>query len=192
MKKVYFVTSNPGKVEIMNGILTDLSVKDVKIKMLDYDAPEDKSSGDVEVIASLCAKHCAEKFNKEILTTDGGLFIDILNGFPGINIGDTLRTKGVEYILELMKGKENRKAYYQLATAYCVPGQEPKSFVSKADFIVAQEVRRSFGFGFDKIMVPVGYTQTLSENKEVRDKVLPYRQNFIDFLKWYNEASSSR
>lgn len=191
MRKVYFVTSNPGKVGIMKGMLSELDVKDVKIEMLDYDAPEDKSDGKVETIASLCAKHCAEKFNKEILTTDGGLFIEALGGFPGVNIGDVLRSKGAKYLLELMKGKENRKAYYKVATAYCAPGDEPKIFVSKGDLIITTEKRGKGGYGFDSIVIPVGYEQTFAENLEVRDKVLCYRPNFINFLKWYNEKNKN-
>lgn len=186
MKTIYFVTSNPGKVEIMNSILNDIDIKDIKIEMFDYDSPEDKSSGNIGLIASLCAKHCADKFGKEILTTDGGLFIEGLKGFPGVNTGFTLRRVGIEGILKLMQGVENKKAYYEVATAYCSPWQEPKVFVHRTDFTVIDEKRGENGFGFDPILIPIGYEKTLAEDISVRDKVLGYRPNFINFLKWYN------
>lgn len=188
LKTIHFVTSNPGKIEILNNILKELNLNNLKIEMLEYDAPEDKNDEKVETIAGLEAKHCAEKFQKQVITTDGALYIEALNGFPGINTAFTLKRIRTKGLLKLMHGEENRKAYYKVATAYCKPGQEPKIFVSQTDLIVANKKKGDWGFGFDPILIPIGHNKTLAEDTDTRDKVLPYRKNFIEFLRWYNET----
>lgn len=186
MKKIYYVTSNPGKAEILNSIVKDLN-PNLKIEQHDYDYPEYKHDDKIETVALEGAKHCAEKLQKEIIVTDAGLFIEELNGFPGINTAFVLKRIGIDGILKLMHGKENRNAKFKVALAYCAPGKKPELFYAETPLVIAEEARGEKGFGFDPIMIPVGFDETLSENIEIRDKVLGYRPAFEKFIRWYNE-----
>ena len=188
MKTIHFVTSNPGKVEILNNILKELNLNDIKIEMINYDSPEYKHDGKIETVALESAKHCASKFNKEIITTDVGLFIEALNEFPGINTAFTLDRIGTKGLIELMKDKENRNAKFKAALAYCAPNKEAKSFTIETDLIISKEEKGDKGFGFDPIAIPKGHNQTFAENTKLRDELIGYKQAFIKFIKWYQNV----
>ena len=49
---------------------------------------------------------------------DAGFFIDELNGFPKAFVNFSLETIGIDGILKLMEGKENRRCKFEECLAY--------------------------------------------------------------------------
>src|SRR3989338_2105169 len=76
--KLYFVTSNLGKVKEFRQILEPK----VEVEHIEMQYPELRSD-DPEEIAQMSAKQLADKFKRPIVVEDSGLFIKALNGFPG-------------------------------------------------------------------------------------------------------------
>ncbi|MBU0614789.1 MAG: RdgB/HAM1 family non-canonical purine NTP pyrophosphatase [Nanoarchaeota archaeon] len=158
MKKIYFVTHNPGKVKEFKQILEPKII----VEQINYDYPELRHDDPMD-IAKDGAKHCAEKFKKNIVVEDSGLFIAALKDFPGTCSAYTHKRIGLKGILKLMEGVIDRSCKYKSAVAYCEPGKEPIAFLGEEEGTIAKEERGNNGFGHDPIFIPKGYDKTYAE-----------------------------
>ncbi len=156
-KKITFVTGNWAKIKSAKQAIEPLGYVVDNIKM---ETPEIQAD-DVTDVAKYSAKWACEKLGKAVLKNDTGLFVNGLNGFPGVYthyVDDTLGTKG---LLKLMDGIEDRTAYFKETLAYCEPGKEPIAFEGitkgKIDIVESGE----YGFTWDKVFIPEGEEKTL-------------------------------
>lgn len=184
MKKIYLVTSNPGKVESFRNILQKMNL-DFEVEMLNAEYPEDKSDETTQGVALMSAKYCAEKYEKPVLTTDVGIFIKALNGFPGVNTKFTLKRIGNEGILKLMEGKDDREVDWILSLGYCEPRKKAREFTAITKGRISEAQKGEKGFGFDPIFIPKGYDKTFAEDIELRDAVSPFNEAIKNFAEWY-------
>jgi XTP/dITP diphosphohydrolase len=184
MNKIYLVTSNLGKVESFNTILQRMNF-DFQIEMFNEEYPEDKSDETTQGVALAGAKHCAQKYNKPVLTTDVGLFIKALNGFPGVNTKFSFNRIGNEGIIKLLEGEEDRRVDWILSIGYCERNGEPVEFTATTKGTIPEAPRGDKGFGFDSIFIPEGYSATLAEDLEARDRISPFDKAIRKFAEWY-------
>ena len=90
-----------------------------------------------------------------ILIDDSGLFINALNGFPGVYSAYALKTISYQGILKLMSGIQDRKAYFEASLAYKEPGREILFAHGRCDGEISHEpMLGPQGFGFDPVFVP--------------------------------------
>lgn len=188
METIYFITSNPGKVESLKNILK-LAQVSLDIQMLEAEYPEDKSKESTHDIALSGATYCAQEYKKPVLVTDVGLFIEDLNGFPGINTAFTLKRIGTQGILKLLEDSKTRRADWELSLAYGEPDGFTKVFTETIHGSIASEERGMNGFGFDPIFIPAGFSKTLAEDdaEAFRDQVSPFKQAVLRFAEWYSQ-----
>ena len=78
--KITYVTGNKAKIESARHALEPLGFEVDNVKM---ETPEIQADDVVEV-SMYSAKWAAEKLNKPVLKNDSGLFVNGLNGFPGV------------------------------------------------------------------------------------------------------------
>jgi len=161
---INFATSNSGKVREFKQILEP----EIKVNHIKISYPEIRSD-DSEEIARHSAKELAERFKKNIVVEDSGLFIKALNDFPGTYSATVHKKIGLEGILKLMKNVKNRECEYKSAAAYCKPGKKPISFLGVEKGKIAESARGNFGFGHDPIFIPEGSSKTYGEIKNVED-----------------------
>lgn len=157
MKKITYVTGNAFKVAGMKMALEPLGYEIDNIKM---ETPEIQAN-DVSEVAKYSAKRAAEKLNIPVLKNDSGLFVNWLNGFPGVYthyVEDTLWEDG---LLKLMEWLQDRTAYFKESIAYCEPNGEPIVF----DWITKGriDIKKSgtYGRSWDFVFIPDGEEQTL-------------------------------
>ena len=186
MNKIYLATTNKGKVESMNNILKDINL-DLDIEMIEYDYEEHKEEGTTSRIVLDGAEYLANKYNKNILVTDVGIFIKELNGFPGVNTKFSISKIGNEGIIKLLEDKKDRSVDWILSIGYCEPNKKPIEFTSITKGKISKEVKEGEGFGFDFIFIPNSYDKTLSEDIRIREIISPFRSSIIEFGKWYKE-----
>ncbi|MGD0728688.1 MAG: non-canonical purine NTP pyrophosphatase [Candidatus Micrarchaeaceae archaeon] len=103
-----------------------------------------------------------------IICEDGGFFVNALNGRPGVQINPYLEEKGVEGLLEEMRGRSDRSAHFWEVLAYKDPLMEkPEYFESIVHGVVADEKRGKMqDFNWSKlhlVFVANGYTKTWAE-----------------------------
>ena len=155
--KIIFVTGNMTKLKSARQVLEPLGIKVDNEKMETIEIQAD----DVEDVAKFSAKWASEKLKCTVLKNDMGLFVEALNGFPGVYthyIDDTL---GEDGLLKLMEGKENRKAYFKEVLAYCEYGKEPVTFTGITKGTISRKKQGQYGWSWDFIFIPDGKQDTL-------------------------------
>jgi len=99
---------------------------------------------------------------KPVLVEDAGLFIEVLNGFPGPYSSYVYKTIGLHGILKLLDNVDNRKACFKSAVAL-VLGSKVYTSTGEVCGVIAYHPRGSSGFGFDPIFIPNGESRTFAE-----------------------------
>jgi XTP/dITP diphosphohydrolase len=138
-----FVTSNKGKFAEARGIFGDLEQKDIGYTEIQADT--------LEEVAIFGMKEVAARLHGPVMLEDAGLFIEALQGFPGVYSAYVQKTIGNDGILRLMEGVENRKAFFKSVVVYAEPELEPQMFTGIVRGQIGYEARGSSGFGYDPI-----------------------------------------
>ena len=106
-----------------------------------------------------------------MLKNDSGLFVNGLNGFPGVYTHYVDDTLGVDGLLKLMDGLEDRSAYFKESIAYCEPGGEPIVFEGFTKGRIDVKKSGTYGWSWDFIFIPDGEEKTLGcFNDDIRFK----------------------
>jgi XTP/dITP diphosphohydrolase len=94
---------------------------------------------------------------------DAGLFVEALSGFPGVYSAYVFRTLGVDGVLRLMEGGQDRRARFESRIALCLPGGAIEVLAGTCRGVIPAGARGAGGFGFDPIFVPEGDARTFAE-----------------------------
>lgn len=102
------------------------------------------------------------------IADDSGLMIDALDGFPGVRSSEFMPNASykekMQFILRMMEGKTNRTARFVCVAAYYDP--ENKLLLCAEGSVeghISDEIRGNFGFGYDPIFIPKGFSKTFGE-----------------------------
>ena len=190
MRKIVLATKNTGKIAEFERLLSEFT-PDVKVLGLaDFpDMPEVVESGKtLNENARLKAKAICEFSNLPALADDSGLFIDALDGQPGVY---SARWAGYEGLDSKMKDLANinkaleelkdvpqgsRGAQFRSVVAFCRQNLD-STFLEKDELgvlsgqILTQPIGRA-GFGYDPIFMPDLFDQSLAQlPPRVKDEV---------------------
>ena len=146
--ELIFVTSNEGKFREAKEIAAKYRIE-LKWRKMSYLEPQGSS---LEEIAKLSAETLSKELKEPFFLEDSGLFVEALKGFPGPYSSYVFKTIGNEGIIRLMKGVENRKAYFLAVIAY-FDSEKVQIFTGKVEGEIATEMRGDKGFGFDPIFL---------------------------------------
>ncbi len=143
-------------------------------------------SDDIGEVAKFAATEAARAYRKPLIVEDTGLFINPLGGFPGSYTSFAFRSIGLEGVLKLLVGKEERRARFESAVAYCEPDGEPRLFRGSVRGRIAKGAFGREGFGFDPIFIPDGRRVTMAEMKiEEKCRVSHRAAATTRFGAWY-------
>ena len=166
VEKLLFATNNLHKLrEVQEIIGTSFSILSLKDVSIEGDIPE--TSDTMEGNARQKARYIYEKTGMDCFADDTGLFIDTLEGRPGVysaryagegcSFEDNIRK-----VLAEMEHAENRNASFRCVVCLILGGKE-HLFEGRIDGIILKEKRGMEGFGYDPVFVPNGQAQTFSE-----------------------------
>jgi XTP/dITP diphosphohydrolase len=183
MKKIYFITSNSGKVLEVKNKLIDLDLTVIQ-KNLGYPEIQSKSLKDV---AKFGVQHVQKRLKFPFILEDAGLFIEGLGGFPGVFSAYVFHTIGCDGILKLMKGMEgkDRKAIFRSVFAYAEPVKKPILFVGECHGTISENMRGRNGFGYDPIFIPGDGNKTFGEMSTSEKNKLSHRGKSLEKLADY-------
>jgi len=184
--EILFATSNMSKFLEAQSVLAEYGIR---LAFVGHRGLEIQSDS-VEEIAKHSAKSSSLQANGGTVVEDAGLFIDILNGFPGPYSSFVFRKLGCDGILKLLNGKLNRKARFLSVVAFCEPSGEPVCFSGRVEGAIATEARGTNGFGFDPIFFAEGAGQkTFAEMQTLEKGRYSHRAKaFREFAKWFVES----
>ena len=187
MEQIVFVTHNKGKIAAAKR-----NMKDVDFVVYEYELEEPRSD-DITYISKYKVMEAYKLVHKPCISLDCGFWIDELNGFPRAFVNFALDTIGIEGILKLMEGKENRSCRFTECLSY-YDGKELRQFMGKHEGTLTTEI-----VGMDSaekwsdiwyIYKPAGYEKTLSQmTDEERANRIRYESvsSMEEFAKWYRK-----
>lgn len=175
MTDLVFATNNLHKLqevrEIMGNRFRILSLTDIN---LDVEIPEDQDT--IEGNAKQKARFVFEKTGMDCFADDTGLFIEALDGRPGVfsaryageqcSFDDNIRK-----VLAELDGFDNRKASFRCVICLIFKGKE-HLFEGRIDGVITHVRNGKAGFGYDPVFLPDGHNQTFAE-------MPPYLKNGI-------------
>ncbi|WP_297464690.1 XTP/dITP diphosphatase [Thermococcus sp.] len=180
--RLAFVTSNPGKIEEARKYLEPLGVE---VYQLRFPYPEIQADT-LEEVAEYGAKWLAERVDSPFFLDDSGLFINALRGFPGVYSAYVYKTLGIDGILKLLEGVDDRSAYFKSVVAYW--DGELHLFTGRVGGRITTEPRGKGGFGFDPIFVPSGFDRTFAEMTTEEKNEISHRGKALKaFAEWLKE-----
>ena len=128
--EIIFVTHNTGKIKS-----AEKYFKNLKCKIFKYELDEPRSD-DIKEIATAKVKQAYGIVKKPCIALDTDFRIEALNGFPRAFVNFTLETIGINGILKLMEGQEDRTCAFNECLAYhdgkeihYFYGRSPRKFI---------------------------------------------------------------
>jgi len=184
MKTIYFITSNKGKILEAKKKFSNLDIEVIQ-KNLGY--PEIQADS-LEEVAKFGVEHIQKQFNQPFILEDAGLFIDALDGFPGVYSAYVYYRIECSGILKLLADiDDNRKATFRSVFGYSEPGKKPKLFIGDTKGTISKKTAGEHGFGYDPIFIPNGENKTFAQMKTEEKNQFSHRgkslEKIINYLK---------
>ena len=198
MKQICFVTRihlkcNKNKLQEIQQLL--FSFKIISLDDLNFfdDIPETENT--IERNAFLKANFINNKFNIDCFSDDTGLFIDSLDGLPGVKsarfAGENSNSEeNISLVLKSLENKKSRSATFK--TVICLIINNRKHFFEgSVPGTITEQKSGESGFGYDPIFIPFGYNKTFSEMTIEEKNLISHRskavQKLIKFLNSYEK-----
>ncbi len=120
-----------------------------------------------------------------VISDDSGLFIEALNGFPGIKSSDFQKENEnyLEEILKMMKDKENRKAYFRCVIVFIDSQSNEYIFDGEVLGEISYEILGNNGFGYDPIFLYKPLNKTFAQIDTKTKNQISHRGQALKKLK---------
>lgn len=180
MKEIYFITGNKGKILEATQKFSNVNIKIIQ-KNIGY--PEIQTDS-LKNVAEFGIEDIRKRFDKPFITEDAGLFIDSLNGFPGVFSAYVFQTIACEGILKLLKNieEDHRTAVFKSVYAYFEPGKKPLFFTGECPGSISDKIIGGNGFGYDPIFIPNKSEKTFAQMKTDEKNKYSHRGKSLDKL----------
>ena len=137
--------------------------------------------------AMLKARAWAEKSGLPCLADDSGLEVEALDGAPGL-FSARIAEGGnkISWLLNELKGIENRRARFAASLALCVPGEYILICEGFCYGKIGQAPKGSNGFGYDPLFIPDGFEKTFAElSQEIKNSISHRTNAFKKIIKLF-------
>ncbi len=165
MIRIVLVTGNENKRKEVECILSKFG--NFVVEKAPYLKKLEVQSDSLEEIARTAIENIARAVKPQpdtyIVVEDDGLFIDALRGFPGPYSAYVYQTIGLDGILKLLEGVEDRRATFRSVLGVLTPSGKIEIIQGSVNGYIAKEKRGTGGFGYDPIFIPEGYDKTFAE-----------------------------
>lgn len=196
MEKISFATGNKGKVEEMTPQFEEkgIELQQVEVDVPEIDAMSVEEVADQKVRDSFKAAVEQGKVDDDemIIVDDTGFFVEALGGFPGAEAAFFARTAGVDNLLPMMEGEENRSAYFKTAIAVYLQGKDQvEVFSGKMEGRVPEKKRgESYPYlPYNSYFIPShGDGSSLAENQELKNNEMHRMKAVEKFLDWADSS----
>lgn len=196
MNKILIASNNEHKVFEIKSILKNnpsielFSLKDFGISV---NLTEDGSS--LEENALIKASEINKIFNLPALSDDTGLFVDVLDGEPGVHSARysgenaTYKDNCEKLLIKLYNIEdEKRTARFESVTCYCINKNEYYFFkgICKGKIIKAE--RGKNGFGYDPLFIPDKSNKTYAELSDLEKNIISHRSISLNKFKEFSDS----
>jgi len=187
--EIVFATHNNNKLKEVKQIL---SSSYTIFSLNDIDCTEEiiEDADTIEGNALIKARHVYETYGKACFADDTGLFVNALNGAPGVYSAryageDNNAKKNIAKLLKHLLGKKDRSAYFKTVIAFKSSIQE-SIFTGICKGHILEVPKGDKGFGYDPVFVPEGYIKSFAELPAETKNDISHRgkaiKRFTEFL----------
>lgn len=171
-------SNNAHKLTECRRLLANSPLNLISAEELGIQLDVDESGDTFNENAQLKARAFSYETDLPVIADDSGLEVDALGGRPGIHSSrfEGLRSDSARNtrLLEMLAGtpREGRQARFRCVIVAARAGRVQLSVEGICVGLIAARCQGGFGFGYDPLFVPEGYTQTFGElGGEVKDRV---------------------
>lgn len=180
-----FATNNQHKVEEIQAVAGNqfgiITLKDAGIEKdipEPYDTLEENASAKSRTIHQMTGMNC--------FSEDTGLFVDILNGEPGVKSAryageEKSFDRNIEKLLHHLGTSDMRTARFKTVISLILDGKE-HWFEGVCEGRIGYERKGNHGFGYDAVFIPLGSTKTFAEMSLQEKNVFSHRKKATDKL----------
>ena len=166
--KFVLATHNPGKIQEMQAILSQLGVEVVSPAELGVDVDVEETGETFAENAMLKAQAICAAAGLPAIADDSGLCVDALNGGPGVYSarygGEELDDAGrTALLLQNMRGQTTRAAHFACAIACAFPNGDTLTAEGRCDGAIAFAPMGQGGFGYDPVFLVPEKAKTFSQ-----------------------------
>jgi len=190
-RKIIVASGNKHKIEeikkILDGLNLDIISKN-EVGLKDIEVIEDKDTLEGNAIKK--AKEIAELVDGIVLADDTGLFVDKLNGEPGVYSAryageDANDLNNNKKLLNKLEGLnlEDRTAEFRTVIAIVLEDKTVKTLTGICKGKIALERKGNNDFGYDPLFIPEGYNETFAEMPQKTKNDISHRANALKKLR---------
>ncbi len=191
VNQLVFATHNDNKVKELNHILP-ASINIVSLKEIGWDKEIEEPHFTLEDNAKEKAMVLHKALGDACFAEDSGLFIDGLDGAPGVFSARYAAKNNVEFdnmdfVLQQMIGKVERTAHFK--TVICFAENNTYHYftgICEGQIMVSKI--GSGGFGYDPIFMPTGANKTFGEMTMEEKNKYSHRKKATDLFITFLEA----
>lgn len=190
-RKIVVSTGNYHKIDEIKNILKDLPFEVIskdQIGLKDLEIIEDGITLEENSIKK--AKALSKNTDYMIIADDSGLFVDALNGEPGIYSSrfggeEGNYSKNNEKLLKELKdiSFENRNASFKTVIALIKENKEIITVEGECKGRISFKNKGKGGFGYDPLFIPEGYDKSFSELGEEEKNKISHRGKALEKFK---------
>lgn len=190
-RKLILSTGNVNKVDEIKKILKDLPIEVLSkadINLSHIDVIEDGTTLSENSIKK--AHELSKHTNYMVMADDSGLFVDALNGEPGVYSSRYAGEEGNDKknnikLIESLKNiaAPNRTAKFITVIALVTEDKETFTITGEVLGEIGYEPIGKNGFGYDPLFIPKGYDKTFGELGEEIKNVISHRAKALEEMK---------
>jgi XTP/dITP diphosphohydrolase len=166
VKPLLFATTNPGKLRELRALaggLTVLSAEEVSPLPV-----VEETEATLEGNAQRKALAWARASSLVTLADDSGLFVDALQGRPGVHSARYVEGSDMDRVRRLLEELRevqdgSRTASFRCALCLATPTGQSVTETGSCDGVVTREPRGTGGFGYDPVLLIPELARTLAE-----------------------------
>ncbi|MBR6666346.1 MAG: hypothetical protein IKL22_11610 [Lachnospiraceae bacterium] len=188
--ELFFVAENKDEVEVANKYFEG----QLELSTYDYDFIVRIDDG-IEEFAIAKVVEAYKMTRTPVIASCIGIYVDVLNGYPGVHVRHFQETLGIRGLLKLLENEENRECIIRQCLAYYDGNNQPKVFCGEYKGNVVREFEGDLeacnGLGYmfvperkDKVWAELSEDEKneyLKENQS-RSACMRFKEWYIDYL----------
>ncbi len=190
-KKLIVSSGNKNKIKEIANILRDLPIEVLSKKDIGLENLEVIENGKtLEENSLLKARALFEKTKHMVIADDSGLFVDILNGEPGIYSSRYAGEEGNDEknnkkLIEKLKkySIEERKASFKTVIVLITEEGQATTVEGECKGSIGSQPKGNQGFGYDPLFIAEGFKKTFGELDEEVKNEISHRGKALNKLK---------
>lgn len=183
-------TRNSGKVDELRALLKDIQLELIPANALSDPPQVDEDADTLEGNARKKARAFYRHTGVPALADDTGLEVEALDGGPGVHTArfagpDATPADNKRRLLDVMEGKQNRRARFRTVMALVEPDGNVHTFEGVCSGTITTDPHGEGGFGYDPLFRPDGHDQTFAEMPSAAKNEISHRRKALDALRQY-------